>query len=517
MTLAAIKDRSLLWIALILFIIAKLPHLHYAFYWDESWVYAPAIYLMYAHGPSIMPDAIPIDYSRGHPLLFHAACAAWMNLFGKSHVSMHCFALFIAVLLVIAVYEIVLRLFNARAAILSAALLLINNYFFAESSFLLTDISLALFALLSIYYYIKEKHFLTGLFLTLLFYTKESGIVICAVLGIDILLSFFLKKITPKKAIAKSLSLVVPVLIMLAFFIVQKKINGWYLYPGHISAINLDPGNTLADLQDSLSTIFYKEHIYWCYILAGMLFTIAVVKQKKWRSLWAVAYALFFFASVLIFSTRDAVFYLFLAVSVAVLSAFFIKPLSFLNTQQSRFIKLIAAFCLFYILFCCVNFYETRYLIPALFFISVILVGIGTERMLTLHFKKLFYPVLITIVIAGCWNLSIHGAEMDAYTRMDAQQDIVNYFEQNNFYNKHIACKSYFQFQHLADPKTGFLHSEKAFKYVTEEAQPNSELFIFDNLEPIIPGMSKEEKNNTLQLIHRFSRGDEWVEVYKRK
>lgn len=37
----------------------------------EAWVYVPGIRHMADAGPSLLPDAIPEYYSRGHPLLFY--------------------------------------------------------------------------------------------------------------------------------------------------------------------------------------------------------------------------------------------------------------------------------------------------------------------------------------------------------------------------------------------------------------------------------------------------------------
>jgi len=201
---ARIKNRLLFYSALILFIISRIPYLHFAFYWDESWVYAPAAYLMYDHGPSLLPDAIPVLFSRGHPLLFPALCAGWMKIFGRSNYAMHSFALFISVALAIILYEVLRSVFNNRIALLSAALLLLNTYFLVESTAVVTDIMITLFAFISLVCYIREKYFLAALSLTLLLFTKESGLVVVAVIMADLLVLVVTKKITVKNALLKS-------------------------------------------------------------------------------------------------------------------------------------------------------------------------------------------------------------------------------------------------------------------------------------------------------------------------
>jgi hypothetical protein len=139
------QSRWLLILCLCVFTICKLPHLHLGFYWDESWVYGPSVYTMYLHGPSLSPAAIPLEFSRGHPLLFQAMCATWMRIFGSSLTSVHSFALVISLTLAVTLYEIMRRLFNERTALISVILLLTDHFFFINSSFVLNDIMLGLF------------------------------------------------------------------------------------------------------------------------------------------------------------------------------------------------------------------------------------------------------------------------------------------------------------------------------------------------------------------------------------
>ena len=67
-------------LAIIAFIIYKMPHLSLPYYWDEAWVYGPAVRLMEQTGLSLLPDALPVYYSRGHPLLFHFLGASWIKI-----------------------------------------------------------------------------------------------------------------------------------------------------------------------------------------------------------------------------------------------------------------------------------------------------------------------------------------------------------------------------------------------------------------------------------------------------
>ena len=112
-------------------IIYKLKFLNLPFFWDESWVYAPSLRMMHDNGPSMMPNIIPIEYSRGHPLLFHFLGGVWLKIFGTSLISFHSFALFISVLVIIAFFFFTTAFFNVKIALLSSFLLQIfysNRY-----------------------------------------------------------------------------------------------------------------------------------------------------------------------------------------------------------------------------------------------------------------------------------------------------------------------------------------------------------------------------------------------------
>ena len=186
-----LKDRLFLFVLLIVFICLKIPHLTLAYYWDESWPYVPAIFQMFARNISLLPGAVDPVLSRGHPLMFHALGAAWLHLFGTSHLSFHSFALFIAVCCLILVYEAGLRLFNKQTAMIASLLLATEVLFFVQSSLVLLELFIGFLAFAALYFYATRRFLITGIVLTMLFYTKESGMVLAGVLGIDAVIRFF--------------------------------------------------------------------------------------------------------------------------------------------------------------------------------------------------------------------------------------------------------------------------------------------------------------------------------------
>lgn len=110
-----ISRRWFLYLCICMFMICKLRDLNLAFYWIESWVYAPAVKLMYTHGPASCPMPYPWNT---HVVTRYCSrlCVRWMKVFGLSNVAMHSFPLFLSVVLAMALYEIMLRLFWFDAA-----------------------------------------------------------------------------------------------------------------------------------------------------------------------------------------------------------------------------------------------------------------------------------------------------------------------------------------------------------------------------------------------------------------
>jgi hypothetical protein len=65
----------------------------------------------------------------------------------------------------------------------------------------------------------------------MLYYTKESGMIVGLVLGIDAIIGLFNKQKAVKDKLYGLVSLGVPVIAIAIFFIIQKQVSGWYVLP----------------------------------------------------------------------------------------------------------------------------------------------------------------------------------------------------------------------------------------------------------------------------------------------
>ena len=434
---------------LIVFITCKLPHLYYPFYWDESWSYAPALQAMYQHGISLMPGSIDPEISRGHPLLFHALATAWMDIFGTSHFALHSFALFISVLLLIAVYEAGFTLFNRRVAVISLLLVVLQEVFFVQSSFLLPEIQVALFTFLSLCFYVKDKYLLTALCLTALFYTKESGLVLGVILMAEACVGMFNKKNEINIRIKRLGAVIFPWILIGLFFVFQKHRLGWYVFPGHTDLIDYKWDSFWYKFRMACITFAFYEHYKYClYLMVLLLSIVAAIKNKNFRyiAVFLPATAIYYFVNDMHAGRLLPSVPFFIVFLLSVFFFLYVYRRFYRYSFQRRIIVLSGIFILCFLCFSTINFFTPRYLlcalIPLLFIVAVFL------DMLVAHsFKWLYYPVLIAIaIISLCTykdNSSNYGdIDMGAFDAMDVQQAEVDFFEKNVDKDKVISCIS---------------------------------------------------------------------------
>ena len=289
---APISMRMPLLLVIIVFAVLKFPHLSYPFYWDESWPYASAVRAMYMHGPALAPWAIPPDLSRGHPLLFHFLAASWMNIFGASNVAMHTFSLSVSLTLLVCAYELTLRMFGIWPAITAVLLLAAQEMFFVQSSFLLPEVLLALFSLLSIFSYARGKYLACMLLATALLFTKESGLVLTCVFAADALIALS----TPysnREKLGRAACAGVPLFIYGMFLLAQKHSHGWYFYPLHTSLLEQNFDAFWYRFRYACSThLFAGQYRYLYFFLLSLAAVVAGISRRS-----AAFFALPFFVT----------------------------------------------------------------------------------------------------------------------------------------------------------------------------------------------------------------------------
>lgn len=503
------------------FIILKIPHLFANFFWDESWPYASGVYTMYANGPSLKPGAIDGELSRGHPLLFHFLGALWMKIFGTTKLAIHSYALAISLLLLISVYEAGVRLFSKQVATTALLLVAFQLTFFVQAAFVLPEVLVALCGFLSVYFYVTNKYWLTTLMLTMLFFTKESGLVLGAVLGIDAFISLFHKAETLKSRVLKIVSVSVPIVLIGLFFVTQKVINGWYVLPLYTEGLEHSWQAYYEKMREGAKFVFRNDFRRYFFLLLVILSLVIALKQKRILS------ALPVMAGLTVFLMASDSFH-FIASSYIVVILFLISILVFFikaaditgcrNGIQRKFLALSGIFCVLFFMFSAYNmFYIFRYLLIALvpvLFVSALLYEYYSKNLLRKFSIIFLLPVVVIQAYAFKNTPGIGDSQLGAFDGIYIHEQVVDFLVKNKLHDKSIGVGANMQRIHLVDPYSGYLNSPDTFTNVQWDITPETQIVIFDNLEP--DNRHKFVcKDSNYKLIFRTTKGEGWAEIYK--
>jgi hypothetical protein len=452
---------------IVVMVALKFEALHLPFYWDEAWVYMPAIRTMAEAGPSIMPGSIDANLYTGHPLLFYFMASSWINMWGYSLPIVHMFPLIISLALIISIYFITHHFTKSYyTAIVAVLLNMVQPIFLTQSTFLLIEIWLGLLFLWSFYFYFNRQTIGFGITLILALWSKESAFTLIPAFGLTAVYELLSKQITSKQFITKALSLIGCFAIGFSFFIIQKYKLGWLFFPRHANWINID--ESLGKLKGAITTIFVSQGRTYFYAFAIVIYTILHIKLKK----------------------------------------------RFTQVQLNFFIAT-GIFTLGFIAFAIINFMSARYLFGALPLLLIVLSF--CYGMIENQLQQV--AILLTIVIMGIINIDRsynykNWSDTDLnYTRMlKAQVDFVNYLKEEPPTEKVFA--PFLMYSNLYNPYSGFI--EKPFVHLTDIAKDTSTVYFIN-----VPNESDEYlqeliKNNKVSLVKRIENKHAWIELYKK-
>ena len=517
-----LKNRWFLLLVLLVFVLLKIPHLHYPYYWDESWPYASAVRAMHDAGPGLSPSAIDPELSRGHPLFFHFMAACWMKVFGPSLVSMHSFALFIALSCLVVLYESMLRMYGPVAAAVAVVFIASREAFFVHSSFVLPEVLVGVLALLALWSYTSRRYMLAGAALSALFLTKEPGLVVGLVLGIDALIAACSRDGHTRERMLRIAAVCVPVLPVAIFFLVQYKLRGWFVFPLHIAELNFDWNTTWYKFRTApLTDVFVGNHVHVVYLAAALLGVAGFLRTRKWHFLAMAPVVILIY--YMVDDTRcgrlmpGPVFVTVFLVAWAV--ATWYGRMLFDATAARKFFVLSMSVILCFLVFSSFNFYTARYVIVAIVMSSVVLGALGDACLRVTH--AVLAPLFILLIAGvGIWSYSVSNNEGDtgrlSFAAMDAQKSVVEYLMQEEAYDKNITAFSFMHRKHLTDSATGYLMEGRIFTHVEWDFSGNSDYVVFDNIDPDYR-YGEIISDKSMVRVHRFAERGIWSEVYRRR
>lgn len=470
---------------IVAFIILKIPHLSYPFFWDESWPYATAVHALYEAGPSLSPSAIAPELSRGHPPLFIFLAASWMKVFGSSLTAIHSFPLCLSAIFAICIYEITRRIFNPATGVLALLLILFQPLFYVQASAVLPEVMLAFFGLLALYFYATERLFSMALALICSFYTKETGLTIGLSLGLFSIFRLLVKDIDRRTFYKHLAAFVVPLIGIICFFIIQKQQLGWYFFPFHVDLLSHTEVSRASKIKTGLKVLFLVDNRVYITISCMALLLLCSWRQmtQKWASI------------------------------IQEIKAAWRPPFS--TTQL--FILSFLIFLPVFIVFCAFNFFIHRYFIIAFVPLNMLLAAIMVQA--SRRLSTVFPMLLLVIGIFHFWNQrqlnEVYDDQLGAYDGMYVEQMMIQYLEEHYAYDHPIASDAYLLRTQITDARTRYLRGSQTYSNVQMNIDEHTQLILFSGKEADTQ-YERVKQNPDFKLVRRWERGKAWAELYER-
>ncbi len=330
---------DVLFVAVVVFVIAfKFNDIFLPYFWDELGVYTQAANYQYEHTISLMPSSVPADFSRGHPLLFTFIYALVYKIFGNQVYVAHVFSILVSLFLLWLVYIKTARYFNPLSAIVCVVLLAIQPVFLAQSSLVLPEIMLSLFAFLSLTAYYEKKYFQFALFASMAILTKESAIVLPATVVAYSLVQWLILRNRPGAfRLGNILLTLLPYCVFGVFLLIQKQQNGWYFFPYHIESVSFEPLKFWQQLSKFFDFIFWHQGRYWCEKIIFIAIGISMLTNRlNWRNVGNSFLTLAAIFMLAFFSFSALSFYMERYVMAVLFPAFIIVAVSITSIWKNK-------------------------------------------------------------------------------------------------------------------------------------------------------------------------------------
>lgn len=457
-----------LFLLLLCIVLIKIPHLSLPYFWDEAWSYGPAVNYMYKHGLSLLPGSLPMEFSRGHPLLFYFLSALAMKIFGAGFIASHIFPLLISLTVIVILYCFVKLFFNEEVAFYSCLLLSCQALFLAQANFILPDMFLVLCTLIAFWGYLKSNKIVYLIGATAFLLTKETGLILILFLILWEIFLFLNRKLKWSQLISHIILLSLPLLPVMLFFLIQKHRIGWYFYPEHIQSIEI-------------SFRLFREK------MLGYL-DIIFINNEKYLLLISTFFCFFFLLKKSFFQ---------------------------LQNKKAELLLMFILFALFYIFCMSFLFFNLRYSLTVLPFIAIIFCSIifysfKKPAFRSVVFVCLFFPIAYN---AYC-KRSSNNETLGYIDVIKSNKQAADYLVERN-YSDSVIYVPFVMGINLDSTFPGYVADpDKIFKNLVYNDQKGIQLYIFVDSRPASE-MDILVKRHNLILLKIFRSGNAWTALYK--
>jgi hypothetical protein len=512
-------DYLVLFLILVFTGILKWEHANLPFFWDEAWVYAPALKSMAQAGPSLLPGTISTDLSRGHPLLFHFLGGIWIKIFGDTNLSLHAYAYSLFSLVCLVIFNLVKEITKSPvSAILSVVFYISQEIIFVQSVILTPEFLITLGICLWLLGWVKTNLLLSTLGLTIGLLSKESFLPFwITALSISIIDSVSKNGIR-KFPYVSLLPFLISGFILGIFYSFQYIRHGWILYPYHKEMIELREWYLFFNL-DIFYQLFLVEQnrqLFWIFILLAVSI---LLHKKKWLALIIIVTILYFiypvhFEANYINHPKN---WILIGIHLLALGIYLYQIRK--KDIPERIFVVIWALSLSYLVFSMINFFTQRYMIVIFSFMSIY-AGILVKYFENSTAKKVVIILFISILLlqlqlnknrvdnrVSDWRLSMIDAVKAQvwFAQLAENLDIYNCSIQMPFLNRNS----------LEERNAGFRRTSIPFTCLQYQYTPGTNDYIlFTSIEPE-PNKEEILKTEKHQLIAEYKKGIVSFEFYK--
>lgn len=474
--------------AIVVFAVFQSRTIGLPFYWDEAWVYAPAVKQMHEHGASLLPGSIDPQLSRGHPLLFHFLGAIWTLAFGWSRQSLHVLALFISTCLLVATYLLAARSGSKQVALGAVMLLLVNETFLAQSGLFLPEILLTLFLVLTVYFFSTKNAVAYVLAGTAALLTKESAIVLVIALLLWQTVAWMRKRRSGNSQHQRWVIVtLIPVIFSAFYFLYQLRVHGWLVFPDHVEMMTWNWKDIIYKLKVGFSDLFEEQG--WVVLTYAFAYA-APVLWRGWDRRWAFVVIFLYVASIKVLIGRWTLT-LPLSLIVPVVCLGLVFCLLFLkydrrDAQRGEVVGISYLFVLGFLGFSALNFFTNRYLVCLVPFIA-------SGMLIFIHSALEGRPwsVFPAFVLILCGILldrigkdeQIGDMNLNYVDAISVNHQIVAYCESQGLYETHM-FGSYMTRMYMTDVGAGYLSSDRRFTNISDTDLTNATYAIVTNESP---------------------------------
>ena len=506
-------ERLGLTLLLVAFVVIKWAYLPLPFYWDECWVYAPAVRAMQDHGPSLLPGSIGTDLSRGHPLLFHFMASCWSMFFGTSPVSLHGFALFVATVLLVLIYWVGRQLGSEQVGLAATALVMVNETFLAQSGLLLPEVMLALFALGTIHSYIQERMLAYVVLGTCALWVKETG----AIIVLAVIFWQLVRPKSPARPNAWYFLAPLPLLVGSAFYLYQRFTYGWFFYPEHLGLMKWDLTQFLYTVKYIYSDLMEDQGRVWGTYLFGLIAPLAWGGIRLGR---AVLVVLAYVAAVKVLFNRWPLppHWALVAIPACVVLVHLLmqRPYAREEPQRGAFLGIGTLVFAGIVVFSAINFFTERYLVCLIPLIALGTLAFVHTALRNYHPYAFAATAGLAIVLSG---IQLRTSDKVGDNRLSYRDDIrveqqaIDHCKGFGLQDK-VIYASFLQSAYMTDPEAGYLQGAPVFKNVSQTLDEHSAYALFTHASR--PELYAQRKKLGLVLMARFNSGHAWSEVYRK-